>query len=191
VKKCARCKKRKPATTEFFYPHAHCKGGLHSRCKVCVQITNRICRNKRIAKNPQAVLEQEKQSTTRWRRAHREQHLTSSRAWKEAHRGAVMIMGAKYRAAKQKLAFDLDKYAAKIEKRISAGCELSGLPFEHEPKCGPFSASIDRKIPSRGYVYSNIRIVCWVLNRAFCNWGEAPALKAFRAWEKKICSAGV
>lgn len=32
--------------------------------------------------------------------------------------------------------------------------------------------SIDRVIPNLGYVYSNIRIVCFGMNAALGDWGE-------------------
>jgi hypothetical protein len=58
-------------------------------------------------------------------------------------------------------------------------CAVSGIPF-HVTKDGSprekqaFRPSIDRIIPKLGYVRSNVRLVCEIVNLAMNNWGEEP-----------------
>lgn len=35
MKTCTKCKKEKPATTEYYHKHTTCKGGLNTVCKEC------------------------------------------------------------------------------------------------------------------------------------------------------------
>lgn len=105
------------------------------------------------------------------------------------NRARRLVTSAKPRARKKGLPFDLDQHIPEIQARINTGvCELSGLPFTprgKNGKMGPLSASLDRIKPELGYVYSNIRIICWALNIAFCNWGEDVSRLIFRAMERK------
>lgn len=81
----------------------------------------------------------------------------------------------------------MDRHIADIQARIDAGhCELTGLPFKKE--CGPVTfdtPSIDRIIPAIGYVYTNIRIVCFAMNVALHNWGEEVLFRVVEAWKEK------
>lgn len=38
----------------------------------------------------------------------------------------------------------------------------------------PFVPSVDRKVPELGYVQSNCRVVCLIVNEAMNRWGEGP-----------------
>lgn len=60
-------------------------------------------------------------------------------------------------------------------------CAVSGSYFTHDSfdgdKRDPFQPSIDRRDSSLGYAASNIRIVCYLVNLAMNEWGEAPLRK--------------
>lgn len=75
--------------------------------------------------------------------------------------------GAKQRAAKKGLAFDLTKEW--IEDRLSTGtCQVTGIPFSYDV-FGAFrfyGATIDKINPSLGYIQSNCQIVIWGYNAA-------------------------
>ncbi len=106
------------------------------------------------------------------RRKKKPQSLTSKRT-------GVLVQSAKTRARKKTLPFNLHRYRKAIARRLAAGkCELSGIPLEHTRRWGPLSPSIHKKIPARGYVYSNILIVAFGLNNALGSWsfGEAEHL---------------
>ena len=83
--------------------------------------------------------------------------------------------------------YDLDQYRHELRLRIDKGiCEVSGLPiFHHTGKVEWDSISIDRIDSTKGYVYSNVRVVCYAVNVALNNWGLEQFLKVARAMETK------
>jgi hypothetical protein len=88
-------------------------------------------------------------------------------------------MQARARARKLGAPFDLDQHEMALWVRYCRKvCEVTGMPLQTEGPVGPFTASIDRVDPAKGYVYSNIRIVCFTLNAAMSNWGLAPIVRA-------------
>lgn len=97
-----------------------------------------------------------------------------------------LIAGARTRAKKRKIFFDLDPYVSHVQKRIDAGfCELSGVRFDLSPGRSYASPSIDRVTPELGYIYSNIRIVCHAMNVAIGDWGEDAFLRVAISYIKK------
>lgn len=70
--------------------------------------------------------------------------------------------GAKQRATKKGLPFDLSKDW--LKDRVEAGrCEVTGIPFSYEVT-GAFrfyGATVDRKVPELGYTQSNCQVVIW------------------------------
>lgn len=80
-------------------------------------------------------------------------------------------------------AYDIDELLVRQEWR----CALSGLPLStpkgdkggmHRDPLGP---SIDRIIPRLGYVPSNIRITCMMVNMAMNEWGIEALMLLFDA----------
>ncbi len=93
-----------------------------------------------------------------------------------------MIRGAKFRAKKQGVAYDLDDYKDELGRMVLAGCAVSGLPFKQGGARDWNSPSIDRIKPELGYVFNNVRVILWCLNSLFGYWGEDKAELAARAW---------
>ena len=85
-----------------------------------------------------------------------------------------MVSRIKIRCQKKSLPFDLDEHEEEINARVVARkCELTGLPLrEHHGSQNWDSPSLDRVTPHLGYLYSNIRVVCFGVNAALGNWGE-------------------
>lgn len=81
-----------------------------------------------------------------------------------------MWNGARQRARKAGLEFTLPLES--VTFRMARGkCEVTGLPFSTELGKGkgnshPFSPSLDRIDPSKGYTTENTQIVAWVYNAA-------------------------
>jgi hypothetical protein len=76
-----------------------------------------------------------------------------------------LIMGAKTRAKKYNVPFDLTEEWA--QKRWTGECELTRIPFRLDQRgSGPkvFSPSIDQVNPRKGYTKNNCRIVLWAIN---------------------------
>ena len=102
----------------------------------------------------------------------------------EAHRAEYLVSGMRTRSINKGLSFDLDKHLAELNARIAkATCELTGLPLrlDHGKRMWN-SPSIDRIDPQLGYTYSNVRIVCFAVNAALGNWGEAVLRKIASAY---------
>lgn len=83
---------------------------------------------------------------------------------------------ARKRAARKSLLFDLTiPQLGTLVRRADDRCEVSGLPFVHEPgdfRRRPFAPSLDRIDSGQGYTYSNVRIVCCCVNAALNEWGD-------------------
>lgn len=88
-----------------------------------------------------------------------------------------MIIRLKRRSVEKGLPFALteDDLCALMEEQKWC-CAVSGLRFmvgRGRPD-KPFQPSVDRIEPPKGYVRSNVRIVCHIVNLAMNNWGEEP-----------------
>ncbi len=136
-------------------------------------------------------------------KAHTENHL-SKPGKREAKRETVrlrnerirretphlrIVDSAKHRSADKGLPYDLDQYIDALRKRVEPMvCELSGLKMicETGAKTHPRSLSVDRIDSTRGYTYDNIRIICWCLNAAFNNWGDAETYRILYPWFKRL-----
>lgn len=118
-----------------------------------------------------------------WRCDNRE-HLRQAEAKRRKEKRAqVLLATVRTRARRRGLAYDLDDHLVEIQARIDAGrCEVSGFPFSLEAG-SPFNApSIDRKDPKLGYVYDNIRVVCYAVNCALGDWGEGKFMEIVECW---------
>lgn len=66
-------------------------------------------------------------------------------------------------------------------------CAVSGIPLtEPRKNRDPFAPSLDRIVPSLGYVVGNVRLVCTVVNYAMSNWGHDVLLKLVSEWKGNI-----
>lgn len=85
---------------------------------------------------------------------------------------------AKQRAKERHLPFDLDyDWAVEQVEKNNFSCALTGIKFFSEwngpaGKCNPMIPSIDRIVPSLGYVKSNCRVVLFGINAMLLDWGE-------------------
>ncbi len=108
----------------------------------------------------------------------------------------TLMSGARKRAGLLGVDFDLDDHRDLLRARFDRGeCELTGLPFHLEKSGGsrrqhhPRTPSFDRKTPSLGYTYENIRVVCFAINAAMGSWGEDAAAEIMQAWIEKRTTA--
>src|SRR6201988_771076 len=80
--------------------------------------------------------------------------------WGKEHRARQMVAAAKGRAKRDSVPFGLDEEdVAFVAVALESGiCALSGLKFEIPPKGkGPYTPSLDRIEPNKGYVKGNIK----------------------------------
>jgi hypothetical protein len=83
-------------------------------------------------------------------------------------RAYLLWHGARGRAKSRGVEFALER--SDVERWVLAGvCQATGLKFDlalKRKRMGPLSPSLDRKDPRLGYVPGNVRLVCWLYNRA-------------------------
>lgn len=98
-------------------------------------------------------------------------------------RATMLVWNIKKRAEKKFLDFDLDLHVSQIQDRINKGfCEMSGVPFDMQGSREWATPSIDRIDTFGGYLYSNIRVICYGLNIAMNMWGEEVLADRMAAW---------
>jgi hypothetical protein len=127
------------------------------------------------------------------RRSHRKAYekdplkfKTRTKKYRQENWARVVIADIRRRAQKKNIAFDLDQHQTELESRLNKlTCEISGAWLTRETPNGPYSPSIDRRDPSKGYVYSNVRVICFALNTAFGSWGEEVFSKIYRTWRQQ------
>jgi len=81
-----------------------------------------------------------------------------------------ILSNIKTRAEKKGLPFDLTEewYNEEFKK----GCAMTDIPFSPPRIRSPFSANVDKIIPSMGYVMSNCRLTCMSFNLAKAEWTD-------------------
>ena len=130
---------------------------------------------------------EEKRKTNPQRLEYRQQYLASRNG-----RAYILRRGAKLRAAKQNLPFNLS--IEWVRERISNGiCEVTKLPlilvnqhtYNTQNNMQPFSPSIDRIVPSLGYIESNCRLVCSIFNLCKHHWTDDDVKKFAQAYIKE------
>jgi hypothetical protein len=97
-----------------------------------------------------------------------------AKRWRDAPEGRAKSLwtSAKNRAEKKVLDFDLTPEW--ILARLAVGqCEVTGIPLElsgtDDRGFGyfrPWTPSLDRTDPNKGYTQDNVKVVCWIYNAA-------------------------
>lgn len=103
-------------------------------------------------------------------------------------RAGRLLYGAKWRARRLGVAFDLTR--AWVVAKLEAGtCEATGRQFVFEcgfrlgdfyDKRNPWAPSIDRINPKGGYTQDNCRVVVWVFNEAKMGYPDAAIIEMAR-----------
>ena len=85
-------------------------------------------------------------------------------------RSLQLTRGSKARAFKKGIEHSLtpEWIAAKLDKGL---CEVTGIPFvlkggRENGFVRPFTPSLDRTDPTKGYTADNVKVVCWIYNSA-------------------------
>jgi hypothetical protein len=171
MKTCTSCEQELPRDAFRKYS-GRSSDGLRPICKECQRAYEADWRKKNVDRLAEA----------RGRRAEKEKAYRQE--YDAKNRGRLLLMEAKRRSARKRLPFDLDLHVQEVETRIQAGrCEMTGLPFNmHSSGISWNSPSLHRTDPKQGYVYHNIRVVCFAMNAAMGNWGEATLKTIISAW---------
>lgn len=175
-KVCRKCGEEKHLSG--FYRASRNDDGYDAWCKLCRKAFNKESYDRNAFSRRDAK--------QRYRDREPEKAKASIRRALAANRARFLVQGAKDRAAKAGLPFDLDQYIPQIQRRIDAGrCEMTGLPLVVEGGRTWDSPSLDRIEPAKGYVYSNLRVICFAMNTALNNWGEETLEIVLSAWLAK------
>jgi hypothetical protein len=171
---CPKCNDPNPE----YKAYTHAGGRVRAYCLTCKRKSDR----ERAARHRK--LRSEKFAA--WRAKNREYLRQKGEERRRTKRAKVLLATIRTRARNRGLKYDLDSHVDEIQARIDAGvCEVSGFPLSLEPG-SPFNApSIDRKDPKRGYVYDNIRVVCYAVNCCLGDWGEGAFWQIVRKWAEK------
>lgn len=91
---------------------------------------------------------------------------------------------AKARARKENLEFDVTRQ--QILEWLTVGlCQITGIPFVFSPGSRirqlPFTPTLDRRNPAKGYIFGNVRLVCWMYNAAKGSGTDDDVLRFARA----------
>lgn len=96
-------------------------------------------------------------------------------AWAKKHRkenpAIALYNSSRQNASKKNLAFDLTpEYVRELISPML--CAVSGIALTTEKERGPWAPSIDRIDNLGGYVKGNVRVTCWMFNRAKAHWSD-------------------
>ena len=166
MKACSKCGVEK--LPEMFSLDSRPLDGRRYSCKAC----DRDRHLKYRAENP---------DRDRYRDAERGREY--SQQYRARHRAKDLVRHAKRRAEAKGLPFDLDQHIPALQKRLDrAVCEVTGIPLSLTGGRLFNSPSLDRKVPARGYVIRNTRVVCLAINCAMGDWGEKTLRAILQQW---------
>jgi len=119
-----------------------------------------------------------------WRDLNRPRLRLNSRERRRSKRAMCLVAAARVRARRTGTVFalsptDIDA----LQSVIDLGrCELSGVELTLDGGRLATSPSLDRVVPSLGYVTGNVRIVCHALNAGMGNWGQDALRRIVEIW---------
>lgn len=91
-----------------------------------------------------------------------------------------LLTGARHRAAKQNLAFDLTREWC--DENWTGSCSLTKIKFELNAEGrNPYSPSLDKIDPAKGYTQTNCRFVLWGINAFKYTGTDAQMYRAAKA----------
>jgi hypothetical protein len=151
LKQCSMCKEHK--TLDLFNNNKSNKDGKQSYCKSCNTANKRVWKKA----NPEKVAAHNRA----WKKANPEKAAANARAWVKANPESTMLCGAKLRAKKSNLAFNLT-----IEDiQIPEYCPILGIKLEQRNGRSDNSPSLDKIYPDKGYVKGNVQVISDLANR--------------------------
>jgi hypothetical protein len=98
------------------------------------------------------------------------------------HRASRILLSSKKTAKRKNIPFSLQP--SDIVDALRRGvCEATGMPLSMTTldRNDPWRPSIDRIIPSNGYVPGNVRIVVWMYNAAKQQYCDSDVIAMARA----------
>jgi hypothetical protein len=121
----------------------------------------------------------------------REQYISRRRAYLKTTNGRFtqLLHSARTRAKTKGLDYNLTlEWLLDTYEKQNHVCLLTGLPFDFSHNLSlarsfaPFSPSLDRIDPKKGYTIDNVRLVVTAINLALNNFGEDTFTKVAQAY---------
>lgn len=153
--------------------------GRNSWCKSCANAVSR----RWYSENKKSHNEQVAEARRRRVKAGSTKGRDAARDYRKTHAGKTSYelsrrrSDARKRAKKKGIPFDITLGDLLLLWEEQEGkCALTGWPLATAVESNlknPYLLSIDRIVPDRGYVVGNVRLLCWMVNRAIGEWGQA------------------
>jgi hypothetical protein len=103
-------------------------------------------------------------------------------------RASELVKSSKWRARRAGVPHDLTRAWA-VAQMVPGVCAVTGARLDFargsRGRANPFAPSLDRVIPSRGYVQGNCRIVAYIYNIMRLDWGDGVLEEFVDNWRGK------
>lgn len=180
LKVCKKCKEDKPLSE--YIRQSHLKDGHHSLCNTCrisrrkelcciIEVTEKVCKDcgelKPISAFNKANISRDGHQTRCYecyKSRYGSDQLEKKRKRYRTSEGWILntLRTAKKRAKKEEIPFNL--LPEDIE--LPDVCPVLGIPLEINNKgMSNNSPTLDKIVPSLGYVKGNVRVISWLANR--------------------------
>jgi hypothetical protein len=177
---CKKCGREFPPEPTFWRKDAASKNGLRQPCHECFRD---FCRSP-------AERQRHSDRLRRWRSEHPQ--AQAQKIWRQRWgsdrpqraRAMVLLASLKTRVRRESLPFDRERITLDYLERLlieHPNCECCGRRFDLRGGDSNSSPSIDKVIPSEGYVVDNIALLCWRCNRLKFN-ATLDELEKLVAW---------
>ena len=154
--------------------------------------SNELARN-HYSKNKLIIRERAKQ----WAIDNPERHRASYHRTYNKHmldykwRMSKLLAMAKNRTSSKSIDFNLDvDYLINLYEKANGCCAITKRPFDltrsSKGKVNPSAPSIDRIVPSLGYIKGNIRIILYHLNVALSEFGQEEFEKLIMDYQSGV-----
>jgi hypothetical protein len=172
--KCPKCEHELPE--DAFPRHKGKKNGRNSWCREC---TNSLARAW-YAKNRDRHKHTSTEARRRRVKAGSTKERDARRTYTQVHKGELRfemssrVSDAKKRATAKGLKCEITADDMVAMWHLQDGkCALTGWALSlGGGLTDPYCASIDRIQNDLGYVKDNVRLICWMVNKAISAWGE-------------------
>lgn len=155
TKNCSKCGTEYPATNECFRTSSSCKDGISNVCKKCVAIAKKEWRQDtgRYKKGPHQLISFEERCATD----------------SILRRAMILRQGILKRSKEKNLPCDLEILTVSYFNQIlrsNSFCKCCGIELDcsFKDQVNDRSPTVDKIVPTLGYVISNIAIICWKCN---------------------------
>jgi hypothetical protein len=157
MKRCESCETVKPV--EDFYKAKTQKDGRWAKCIACVKSHRGT-------------------GTDAYRQQARETYAKGGSRW-----ATQVLSEAKRRAVRQGVPFNLSR----LDIAIPPVCPILGIPLiiGQKTHVSPNSPTLDRIVPSRGYVRGNVLIISWLANKTKGNITDPSVFEAIAAYLRR------